>query len=132
MLFRSLLIAAGVLLCYLIGLTYIAKQENVNQLRSMWPLLFLVVPFLYTLPLAASDMTVRVLYVGFALWVSFALSFLPRGARRSVPRAVTVLLAGICLLDALLIAGQGHTALAGLAVGGFVLTLALQRVVPAT
>lgn len=128
----KLLIAAIMLLCYLIGLTYIAKQENVNQLRSMWPLLFLVAPFLYTLPLAASDVTVRVLYVAFALWVTFALSFLPRGARRNVPRAVTALLAGICLFDALLIVSQGQTTLAWLAVGGFALTLALQRFVPGT
>jgi 4-hydroxybenzoate polyprenyltransferase len=128
----GLLIAAAMLLCYLIGLTYIAKQENVNQLRSMWPLLFLVAPFLYTLPLAAGDITVRVPYVAFALWVTFALSFLLRGTRRNVPRAVAALLAGICLLDALLIAGHGQTTLAWLAGVGFVLTLLLQRYVPAT
>ena len=128
----GLLIAAALLLCYLIGLTYIAKQENVNQLRSMWPLLFLLAPFLYTLPLAASDITVRVLYVGFALWVTFALSFLPRGTRRKVPRAVAALLAGISLLDALLIAGQGQTTVAWLAASAFPITLVLQRYVPAT
>jgi 4-hydroxybenzoate polyprenyltransferase len=128
----GLLIAAAMLLCYLIGLTYIAKQENVNQLRSMWPLLFLVAPFLYTLPLAAGDITVRVPYVAFALWVTFALSFLLRGTRRNVPRAVAALLAGICLLDALLIAAHGQTTLAWLAGVGFVLTLLLQRYVPAT
>jgi 4-hydroxybenzoate polyprenyltransferase len=128
----GLLIAAAMLLCYLIGLTYIAKQENVNQLRSMWPLLFLVAPFLYTLPLAAGDITVRVPYVAFALWVAFALSFLLRGPRRNVPRAVAALLAGICLLDALLIAGHGQTTLAWLAGIGFALTLLLQRYVPAT
>lgn len=128
----GLLVAAAMLLCYLIGLTYIAKQENVNQLRSMWPLLFLVAPFLYTLPLAAGDITVRVPYVAFALWVTFALSFLLRGTRRNVPRAVAALLAGICLLDALLIAAHGQTTLAWLAGVGFVLTLLLQRYVPAT
>jgi 4-hydroxybenzoate polyprenyltransferase len=128
----GLLIAAAMLLCYLIGLTYIAKQENVNQLRSMWPLLFLVAPFLYTLPVAAGDITVRALYVAFALWVSFALSFLLRGARRNVPRAVAALLAGICLLDALLIAAHGQMTIAWLAAGAFPLTLVLQRYVPAT
>ncbi len=129
---EELLIAATMLLCYLIGLTYIAKQENINQLRSMWPLLFLVAPFLYTLPLAAGDITVRVLYVAFALWVTFALSFLPRGTRRNVPRAVAALLAGISLLDALLIAGHGQTTVAWLAASAFPVTLVLQRYVPAT
>jgi 4-hydroxybenzoate polyprenyltransferase len=128
----GLLIAAALLLSYLIGLTYIAKQENVNQLRSMWPLLFLVAPFLYTLPLAVGDITVRILYVAFALWVTFALSFLPRGTRHNVPRAVAALLAGISLLDALLIASHGQITVAWLAAGAFPVTLVLQRYVPAT
>lgn len=128
----GLVIAAALLLCYLVGLTYIAKQENVNQLSSMWPLLFLIAPFLYTLPLAAGDMIVRILYVAFAAWVTFALSFLPRGTRRNVPRAVAALLAGISLLDALLIASHGQTTVAWLVAGAFPVTLVLQRYVPAT
>jgi 4-hydroxybenzoate polyprenyltransferase len=49
-----------------------------------------------------------------------------------VPRAVVSLIAGIALLDAVLIAAAGAPGVAWLAVGGFVLTLGLQRLVPGT
>jgi hypothetical protein len=49
-----------------------------------------------------------------------------------VPRAVISLIAGISLLDAVLIGGTGNLGIAGLAVLGFVLTLVLQRFVPGT
>lgn len=46
--------------------------------------------------------------------------------------AVPWMLAGICLVDAAILAGSGEPLLAALAATGFVVTLALQRVVPGT
>lgn len=46
--------------------------------------------------------------------------------------AVPWMLAGICLVDAVVLAVSGEPTLAALAAAGFVLTLALQRVVPGT
>ena len=46
--------------------------------------------------------------------------------------AVPWLLAGICLVDAAVLAASGEPSLAAIAATGFVLTLALQRVVPGT
>ena len=40
----SLRIGALLLLCYLIGLTYIAKQETLGEVRNLWPLAFLGAP----------------------------------------------------------------------------------------
>ncbi|MFQ5936790.1 MAG: UbiA family prenyltransferase [Acidiferrobacterales bacterium] len=128
----SLMVAAAMLLSYLIGLTYIAKQEHLNRVRALWPLLFLLVPAVYTLPTTASSMSAAALYAAFVAWVLFALSFLTGTEDKSVPRAVASLLAGICLLDALLIAGHGAITFAWLAAAGFALTLVLQRFVPAT
>ena len=34
-------VGALLLLCYLIGLTYVAKQETLGEVRNLWPLLFL-------------------------------------------------------------------------------------------
>ena len=45
---------------------------------------------------------------------------------------MTTLIAGIALHDAVLVAGAGAPGLALLAAGAFVLTLALQRLVPGT
>lgn len=125
-------LGAFLLLCYLIGLTYVAKQENLGEVKNLWPLLFLAAPVLYALLYAAGSVSSGVMFVLFALWVGVALWFLKRREPGDVPRAVVSLIAGIALLDAVLIAAAGAPGIAWLAVAGFVLTLALQRLVPGT
>ena len=128
----ALLIGALLLLCYLIGLTYVAKQETLGEVRNLWPLLFLGVPLVYALVNALAGPAAAVLSLAFILWVGVALWFLRRRQPGDVPRAVVSLIAGISLLDAVLIAGAGDLRVAWLAVAGFALTLALQRFVPGT
>src|SRR6267142_5935186 len=38
---QQVIVAAVVLLCYLIGLTYAAKKEHLGRLENIWPLAFL-------------------------------------------------------------------------------------------
>ena len=128
----ALFLGAGVLLCYLIGLTYAAKQENLNRITNLWPLLFLAVPFVYAPVVLGLDGASVAIYAVFAAWVAYALSFLVVPSRIKVPRAVVSLLAGICLLDALLISASGGQMLAWLALAGFPLTIFLQRWVSGT
>jgi 4-hydroxybenzoate polyprenyltransferase len=128
----ALLTGALLLLCYLIGLTYVAKQETLGEVRNLWPLLFLGAPLVYALAQALHGPGAAVLSFAFILWVAVALWFLRRRQPGDVPRAVISLIAGIALLDAVLIAGTGALAIAGLAVAGFLLTLLLQRFVPGT
>lgn len=128
----QLLLAAVILLCYLIGLSYVAQQETLGRVRNLWPLIFLAAPFAYGLLTFGTSLTNTVVYVGFLAWVLFALSFLLRAGHINVPRAVVFLIAGISLLDAMLIAGQGQGTLAWIAVGGFALTLTIQRFIPGT
>ena len=123
---------AAVLLCYLIGLTYVAKQENLTELRHLWPLAFLGAPFLYAWPALLTAGVPTLLYLGFLAWVAYAVGGLVRPGRRDIRRAVVSLIAGISLLDALLIAGAGDVAWAAWAVLGFALTLVFQRWVPGT
>ena len=123
---------ALVLLCYLIGLTYVAKQENLTEVRHLWPLAFLAAPFLYAWPTSLGADVGAPLYLGFLLWVAYAVAGLVRPGRHDIRRAVVSLIAGISLLDALLIASVGDSWRAAWAVGGFVLTLVLQRWVPGT
>lgn len=129
---QPLVTASLVLLCYLIGLTYAAKQESFNEVRSWWPLAFLAVPFLYLLPIQAAGPLEVALYVGFALWVLYAASWLRAGPGRRVPRAVVSLIAGISLLDATLIAAMGAPVAALMAVACFGLTLVGQRWISGT
>ena len=51
----ALWLGAALMLCYLIGLTYVAKQENLGRVENLWPLLFLAAPVAYGAWLAASD-----------------------------------------------------------------------------
>ena len=119
---------AFALLAYLIGLTYIAKQENLGEIKNLWPLAFLAWPFLYALPALTAGLLPALLYLAFAAWALYALTFIfRRDAKRSVPRTVISLIAGISLLDALLIAWSGGTGLALAAVGCFAVTMAGQR-----
>jgi 4-hydroxybenzoate polyprenyltransferase len=128
----ALLFGALLLLCYLIGLTYVAKQETLGEVRNLWPLVFLAAPVVYALTVAAQNATAAILCLGFVIWIGVALWFLRRRQPGDVPRAVISLIAGISLLDAVLLAGAGATQIAWLAVLAFLLTLALQRAVPGT
>lgn len=128
---REVVLGAMVLLCYVVGLTGVARQENRASLTSLFPLALLVLPFAYA---ASRDLSTAVAAIGlgFLAWVVYALSFLhPRRGPR-IPRTVTGLIAGISLLDALLIAQHGKAGLAVLACLGLPLTLAGQRFVRGT
>jgi 4-hydroxybenzoate polyprenyltransferase len=126
------MLAALLLLSYLIGLTYIAKQETLAAVENLWPLLFLAPPLVYALAMAGTSGVGALAAALLAACVAAALWLLRRRRPGDVPRAVVTLIAGICLLDAVLIASAGAVGLAWLAIGAFALTLALQRLVPGT
>jgi hypothetical protein len=120
------------LLFYLIGLTAIAKQENLMSLRSLSSLGFLSVPFIYAIGAPFDGVMGFVAYAALGGCVIHAIRLL-RGPRQDrIPRAVVTLIAGISLLDALLIANRGAPGAAALAMVGFPLTLRLQRMVRGT
>lgn len=129
---ERLLIAAAVSLCYLVGLTYVAKQESLRRVGNVWPLLFLAVPFAYGLPLAIGSLAALLLYLFLLAAVSCALTFLFRPAVPDVRHAIMLLIAGISLLDGLFMAGQGAPLLAATGVGAFLLTLMFQRFIAGT
>lgn len=123
---------AIVLLLYIVGLTYLAQQENLAQVRNWWPLLALAAPFVYMLPALADNVPAVVFYLIFLGWVVYTVALLRRREPLRIRRAVVGLIAGVSLLDALLIAGTGAYGLAVLAAFGLVLTLVLQRWAPGT
>ena len=128
----GLLIGAALLLCYLIGLTYVAKQENLGQVKNLWPLLFLAAPVAYGAALIPETPAAAAYWLVFVAWMLVALNFVRRRGPGDIPRAVVSLIAGISLLDALLVAAAGAPALALLGVAGFAVTLFLQRYVSGT
>jgi 4-hydroxybenzoate polyprenyltransferase len=128
----QLVIAAIVSLSYLMGLTYVAKQESLRQIKNLWPLLFLAVPFAYGLQFVTVGVAAVVLYVLLLIAVTVALLFLFRPNAPDVSHAVTLLIAAISLLDGLFMAGQGQPMFAVAALAAFLLTLFLQRFIAGT
>ncbi len=128
----AVVLAAIALLCHLIGLTYVAKQEHLDRVGSLWPLGFLALPGVYGFALAMHSPVVWAWLALYEAVVIFALGLLRRRARGDVPRAVVMLIAGMSVLDGIVLAGAGQILPAALAVGAFVLTLALQRWVAGT
>ncbi|HEX4985362.1 MAG TPA: UbiA family prenyltransferase [Burkholderiales bacterium] len=127
-----LVLAAGVLLCYLIGLTYAAKKEHLGTMENFWPLLFLAAPIPYGAWLALVQPAAWIPLLALAGWIVFAVRLLRRRKPGDVPRAVVSLIAGISLLDAIVLAGHGHPGFAVLAVAAFGVTLVLQRWIQGT
>jgi hypothetical protein len=128
----ALSVGALLLLCYLVGLTYAAKQETLDRVDRAWPLAFLAAPAIWGMALIAREPVTAPFWLGFLAMVGGALWLIRRRQPGDVGRAVALMLAGICLFDAMLIAGAGAPALALLAAAGFPLTLWLQRWVPGT
>jgi 4-hydroxybenzoate polyprenyltransferase len=120
------------LLSYLVGLTYVAKQEHLGRVASLWPLVFLALPLVWGAKVSRADGHLTGLVLLFLVWVLYSLSYLRRRRPGDVPRAVGSLLAGICLWDALVIATAGQPGVSLLALAFFVLTLVLQRFVSPT
>lgn len=128
----AVLLGAGCLWSYLIGLTYAAKQESLSRLTRVWPLVFLALPAAYGFQLALEQPLVWPFWVAFVGWGVSALDRLRQGPKRSVPQAVVRLIAGISLLDAMFIASTGAVNFALLAAALCVLTSLLQRLIPGT
>lgn len=128
----ALWVGAALMLSYLIGLTYVAKQENLGRVENLWPLLFLAAPVAYGAWLSAAQWALAPFWLLFTGWMLVALWFLRRRAKGDIPRAVVSLIAGISLLDGLLIAAAGSPSLAVVALGGFGVTLFFQRYVSGT
>jgi hypothetical protein len=124
----ALLIGCALLLAYLIGLSFIARQENLRKLTSLWPLAFMLVPFVVLHPIGLGPWAFAI-YLMFAGWTGRCLWLVLRGQIRD---AVGGLIAGIALLDALFVVRTDQLALAGIACGAFLLTTILQRRISGT
>ncbi|WP_436641617.1 UbiA family prenyltransferase [Microbaculum sp. FT89] len=127
-----LIAAAIVMLCYIVGLTYAAKQESLGRVENLWPLAFLAVPWVYGLWLSTAMPIAIVFFILFSVLIGWALRLLLRRGKGDVPTAVVTLIAGVALLDAIYLAGEGATGWAVVAVVLFAVTRGAQRYIPGT
>ena len=126
-------IAAGAIMAYVAGLTYAARQESLDRVGNLWPLLVLAAPMVLALPALRNGLGAAVIFLALIAATAYAIYLLAkRPMPGAVPRAVGWLIAAISLVDAALLASVGELGVAMLAVLGFPATLALQRTIPGT
>lgn len=125
-------VAAFITLCYLIGLTYIAKSENNNYFSAIWTIMFLAAPLGYGLLYSTDSFPTFLYTLALGIWLLYSLQFLIVTQKRDVPKAVVHLIAGISLVDAIYISSIGYHQFALLPVVAFLLTLFLQRHISGT
>ena len=126
------LIGAAALFSYILGLSYLARFETAPRPRPLWPLPFLWAPFAVAIPGVTWSSGTSFLMVGLLGWIGFITWRTIRGEGAQVRQATGLWLAGISLLDASLIAGQGQLDLAICATLASGLTEILQKRVRGT
>jgi hypothetical protein len=129
----AVLIGAFALACHVAGITYAAKQEGLNRVGKLWPLLMLAVPLLVALPAAATWQVPAALVLLLMADARAVRLLASKPAPGAVPLAVSRLIAAICLVDALAVASAGgHIAIVALCALGYPLTRTFQKVIPGT
>ena len=130
----ALIAGAIALAAHVIGLTYAAKQENLNEVGRLWPLAVLAGPLVFAVSGISSGWLVVIGCVLLCAADIAAVRLLAqRAAPDAVPRAVSMLIAAICLVDALAVAlYEGGILLACICASGYLLTRLFQTVIPGT
>lgn len=116
---------------YIVALTRLAKAEGRRDALRFWPAAALFLPAGY-FALQASSLLALLVLLAFTGWVGYCLSLVYPDGRREFPRAIAFLIAGVSLLDALVLTAVGSPAGALLAFAAFALTLLAQRYVRGT
>ncbi len=127
----ALVLWSALLGLYIVALTYIAKTEARPPVTQYWPAGALMLPALVFLVQVATLPGLLVL-VPFVGWVAYSLSFVYRRRQRSIGGAIARLIAGISLLDSLVLALAGAWAGVLLAWLAFGVTLFFQRYIKGT
>ena len=125
--------SALALSAYVIGLSYLARKESARGQIRYWPCWLLATPILCAWIVNAGPYTMRAIVFSLllGLWGFQCLRNTYAGATPSVGRTVAGLLAGICLVDLLAVAG-GTPATGSAFIVLFIGAVLCQRFIPAT
>jgi 4-hydroxybenzoate polyprenyltransferase len=131
---HATMVGAIALASHVAGITYAAKQESLDRVGNLWPLVLLAVPLLVALPALFSRWIVIAAFLLLLAAETLAVRLLAkRPVPGSVPLAVSGLIAAICLLDALAIAlNGGGLLLVAICALGYPLTRLFQKSIPGT
>lgn len=118
---------------YIVGLTYLARKEGTRVEVKRWPLFFLGAPFFlaWLVNETVCFHPVGLIFFGLLAWMLWALRQALWRADRNIGFAVSMLLAGITMVDCLAV-GEPFSLATVLFVLWFALALVLQQRIPAT
>lgn len=124
---------ALVMASYIVGLSYIARQESIFTVLRYWPCIFMAAPVVLAFVVDRGEWRARglVLSTLFLIWTAQALIHAYWLANKNIGLCVSRLLAGIVLVDLLSVANAGPGMLFAFA-ALFLLALLFQHFVPAT
>lgn len=130
----SVLLGAGALWLYIVGLTHVARFETGSAIDRAWVGAFVLAPLVVSAPqIVAQHNWLAALCALLSLgWSIRSLGFALRGGKGQIPRAVVTLIAGVSLVDALFISLYGAPYGVLAALGCFLITLKWQRRIPGT
>jgi 4-hydroxybenzoate polyprenyltransferase len=128
-----LFLAAAALAAYVVGLTHIARFETASVVGRVWPTTFVLAPSLLAglrllqEPLQLMELAIAFVFLTLcSVWALRSVRLALRGGR-GIGAAVGALIAGISLVDAMLLASHGASLWSFAALLCFLLTLRWQR-----
>jgi len=131
--------AAFVLWCYIVGLSYIARQESLSHVKNLWPLALLLAPVGYAVVTTVfgqiqlvNRLEVFLLSASLVSVIGYSFFWLRNPGNKRISHAVSVMISGICFVDALVMSLHGASFCLWVGAGGFVLTLFFQKWIPGT
>jgi len=126
--------SAFALAAYVVGLSYLARQESTRGALNSWPCSLLVAPIVLALLVNVNEYRhpALLLCAMLGLWIVRCVRHAFMVSEPNIGRAVGGLLAGIVLVDLLAVAGGGSAWTSCAFVAFFVGALLCQRIVPAT
>ena len=119
---------------YIAGLSYVAKRETFRGSIPHWPVLLLLVPILLAMVMNAGEFRVKAMWVSLilGLWLARSTRTVFMGGEIMTGRIVANLLAGIVLVDWLVVAPESPRWFGFIFLAMLPLTKWLQKYVPAT
>lgn len=125
-------VGAALLMAYVVALTYVARFENSGGIARWGPLVGLAAPVVAVVVTWTGAPWLRSFVGGYALWVQRAISLIRSGKPDKIRTAVGGLIAGIALLDAMLVSNSGSMGGSLACVACFGVSLAAQSRIAGT
>jgi len=126
-LFPATLHALALQVSFVLGSSLLARGEGARGVNSWWPVLLMLVPVIVAATHVISTPLLLLPMLPLLLVVGFSTYLVRRGRPTDVRRVLPKMVAGSCLVNAIILGIHQSPGLVIVAVGGFVVSLILHR-----